>query len=167
MEKTHYRRVAKSDHLGVADLEDFIEQGSDLVFTIKEVKCEMGVSVAGKKGNHNIAYFVEKIKPLVLNPTNGKIMKLLTKTPWIEEWAGVTIKLYIDENVSFGKERTGGVRIAMQLPQPKTDDKKLEYIEDARFEAALKSIADGDFTKERLLAKFILTESQLTKIGGL
>ena len=165
--KTHYRRAAKSDHLGVADLEDFIEQGSDLIFTIKQVKFEQGVNVAGKKGNYNIAYFAEKIKPLVLNPTNGKIMKLLTKTPWIEEWAGVTIKLYIDENVSFGKERTGGVRIAMQLPQTKTADKKLEYIDDARFEKALKSIADGDFKKEQLLARFILTEAQLAKIGGL
>ena len=165
--KTHYRRAAKSDHLGVADLEDFIEQGSDLVFTIKQVKFEQGVNVAGKKGNYNIAYFVEKVKPLVLNPTNGKIMKLLTKTPWIEEWAGVTIKLYIDENVSFGKERTGGMRRAMQTPETKTADKKLEYIDDARFENALKSIADGDFKKEQLLARFILTEAQLAKIGGL
>jgi len=105
MEKTHYRRVAKSDHLGVADLEDFIEQGSELIFTIKEVKLEMGVMVAGKKGNHNIAYFVEKIKPLVLNPTNGKILKLLTKTPFLEDWANLTIKLYIDENVSFNKKK--------------------------------------------------------------
>lgn len=163
--KTHYRRAAKSDHLGVADLEDFIEQGSELIFTIKQVKYEVGVSVAGKKGNHNIAYFVEKIKPLVINPTNGKIMKLLTKTPWIEEWAGTTIKLYIDENVTFGKERTGGVRIAMQLPQPKVEKEK-EYIDNVRFEKALKSIEDGDFSKEKLLAKFILTAEQLTKIGG-
>lgn len=166
MSKTHYRAVAKSDHLGVADLEDFVEQGSDLIFTIKEVKQELGVMVAGKKGNFNIAYFVEKIKPLVLNPTNGKILKLLTKTPWIQDWSGVTIKLYIDENVSFGKERTGGVRIAMQLPQPKEIIKEKEYIDDARFSKALQSIKDGDFTKEKLLAKFVLTADQLKKIGG-
>jgi hypothetical protein len=165
MEKTHYRRVAKSDHLGVADLEDFIEQGSDLVFTIKEVKLEMGASVAGKKGNYNIAYFVEKIKPLVLNPTNGKILKTLTKTPFLEDWANLTIKLYIDENVSFAKERTGGVRIAMQLPQSKKEATK-DYIDDVRFEKALKSIEDGEFSKEKLLAKFVLTADQLKKIGG-
>jgi hypothetical protein len=165
MEKTHYRRVAKSDHLGVADLEDFIEQGSELIFTIKEVKLEMGVMVAGKKGNYNIAYFVEKIKPLVLNPTNGKILKLLTKTPFLEDWSNLTIKLYIDENVSFGKEKTGGVRIAMQLPQPKKEAIK-EYIDDVRFEKALKSIEDGEFSKEKLLAKFVLTAEQLKKIGG-
>ena len=59
MEKNHYRKVFKSDHLGVADLEDLIEQKKPLIFTIKQVKQEWGVSVAGKKGNHNIAYFVD------------------------------------------------------------------------------------------------------------
>ena len=35
--KTHYRRVMKSDHLGVADLEDLIEDKKSLIFTIKEL----------------------------------------------------------------------------------------------------------------------------------
>ena len=55
--QTHYRKVFKSDHLGVADLEDFIEAKSNLIFTVREVKQEIGVRVAGRKGNHNIAYF--------------------------------------------------------------------------------------------------------------
>ena len=73
--KTHYRKVFKSDHLGVADLEDLIEAGSSLVFKIKLVKQEYGVKVAGRKGDHNIAYFNEPIKPLVLNATNSKTLK--------------------------------------------------------------------------------------------
>ena len=48
--KTHYRNVFKSDHLGSADLEDLIEQGVQLCFTIKEVRQEKGAKVAGKKG---------------------------------------------------------------------------------------------------------------------
>lgn len=47
--KTHYRKVMKSDHLGIADLEDLIEENKSLVFTIKEVKQEINVAVAGKK----------------------------------------------------------------------------------------------------------------------
>ena len=37
-EKHHYRNVFKSDHLGSADLEDLIEKGNNLCFTIKEVR---------------------------------------------------------------------------------------------------------------------------------
>ena len=66
MSKTHYRKVFKSDHLGCADLEDFIEQSSDLIFTIKQVRQEFGAKVAGKKIDANIAYFSENIKPLIL-----------------------------------------------------------------------------------------------------
>ena len=47
--KTHYRKVFKSDHLGVADLEDLTEQGSSLIFTIKQVKQEIGAKVADRK----------------------------------------------------------------------------------------------------------------------
>ena len=84
--KTHYRKVFKSDHLGVPDLEDLVEQGQKLIFTIREVKQEVNVSVAGRKGNHNIAYFKEQIKPLVLNATNAKIVKKFTK---VEEYTRI------------------------------------------------------------------------------
>ncbi len=110
--KHHYRAVFKSDHLGSADLEDFIEQGKLLTFTIREVKQEIGVSVAGKKGNHNIAYFIEPIKPLVLNATNSKVVKSFAGgSPFVEDWKNVPVELYIDENVKMKGETVSGVRI--------------------------------------------------------
>ena len=116
--KTHYRKVYKSDHLGTADLEDLIEANSNLVFTVKFVKQEIGVSVAGRKGNFNIAYFNEKIKPLVLNATNAKILsKLCGGSSFIEDWANVAIQLYIDPSVKMKGEVVGGVRISPQLPK--------------------------------------------------
>ena len=75
--KTHYRKVYKSDHLGVADLEDLVEANSNMVFNIAQVRQEVGVRVAGKKGNHNIVYFKESIKPLCLNAGNAKILKVM------------------------------------------------------------------------------------------
>ena len=110
--KNHYRKVLKSDHLGCADLEDFIEEGVKLVFTITHVKQEIGVSVAGKKGNFNIAYFKEPIKPLVLNATNCKVMKTLCNgSPFVEDWVNVPVELFIDNNVKMKGEIVGGVRI--------------------------------------------------------
>lgn len=116
--KTHYRKVFKSDHLGVADLEDFIEAGSSMIFTIREVKQEFGVRVAGKKGDHNIAYFQDKIKPLCLNAINSKIMKGFSGgSSFVEDWGGITVQLYIDPTVKFAGEITGGVRINPNQPQ--------------------------------------------------
>lgn len=115
--KHHYRAIAKSDHLGVADLEDFIEEKRPLIFTIGHVKQEFGVTVAGKKGDFNIAYFVEKIKPLVLNNTNSKTIKVFCSgSPFVEDWINVPVELYIDETVKMKGELVGGVRIKNVKP---------------------------------------------------
>lgn len=118
--KTHFRKVFKSDHLGIADLEDIIEAGKPLIFTIKEVKQEYNVNVAGTRGNFNIAYFVEPIKPLVLNATNSKVVKsFANNSPFVEDWKNIPVELYIDENVKMKGMIVGGVRIRQTKPQPK------------------------------------------------
>lgn len=119
--KDHYRKVFKSDHLGVADLEDLIEQKKPLIFTIKEVKQEWGVMVAGKKGNHNIAYFVEPIKPLVINAGNSKILKSFTpnQSSFVQDWKNLRVELYVNDNVKFGKDVVSGVRIMPVQPKGK------------------------------------------------
>lgn len=132
--KHHYRAVFKSDHLGSADLEDFIEQKKPLIFTIKEVKQELNVSVAGKKGNHNIAYFVEPIKPLVLNATNSKTVKSFCGgSPFVEDWKQVVVELYIDENVKMKGETVSGVRIRLVQPNQKVKP----FFNSSNFEKAL------------------------------
>ncbi len=119
--KTHYRKAFKSSHLGVADLEDLVESGSDLVFNITEVKQQLGVTVAGRKGNHNIAYFAEDIKPLVLNVTNSKVVKtLIGGSPFVEDWTSIRVQLYIETGVRFKGDTVSGVRLrAAPKPPPK------------------------------------------------
>jgi len=117
-DKTHYRKVFKSDHLGIADLEDFAEEGNkNLVFTIDHVNQEIGAKVAGKKINANIAYFKENIKPLVLNATNSKVVKgFAGGSPFVEDWNNIPVQLYIDPKVTLMGSVVGGVRIARNQP---------------------------------------------------
>jgi hypothetical protein len=143
--KTHYRKVFKSDHLGIADLEDLIEEKKPLIFTIRQVKQEIGVSVAGKKGNFNIAYFNEPIKPLVLNSTNSKTVKsFANNSPFVEDWKNISVELYIDENVKMKGEIVGGVRI--RPVQPTTKQKPV--FTEANFEKAKTAGATIEKIKE-------------------
>ena len=156
--KTHYRKVMKSDHLGIADLEDLIEENKSLVFTIKEVKQEINVAVAGKKGSFNIAYFVEKIKPLVLNSTNCKQVKAFcNNSPFVEDWKNVLVELYIDENVKMKGETVGGVRI--KPIQPKLQQIEKKPFTEAQFEQAKQAGA----TIELIEKKYTITEEVKTK----
>lgn len=124
--KHHYRAVYKSDHLGVADLEDMMEQGKELTFVIKEVKQEFNKSVAGKKGDHNIAYFTDpSVKPWVLNAGNAKIIKgFAGGNAFVEDWKNIPIRLYVDYGVKMKGETVGGVRIDPVQPKSAPQQKK-------------------------------------------
>jgi hypothetical protein len=124
MANDNYRNVYKSDHLGAVDLEEFMEAGKSLVFVIKEVKQEIGAKVAGKKGDFNIAYFHENIKPWVLNSGNAKIIRGFAgpqATNSVSTWRDIPVELYIDYNVKFGSDTVSGVRVKPIKPtlQPK------------------------------------------------
>jgi hypothetical protein len=146
--KDHFRKVYKSDHLGVADLEDLKENKIPLIFTIKEVKQEFNVSVAGKKGDFNIAYFNESIKPWVLNAGNAKIIKSfhLNKSPYVQDWKNIAIELYIDYSVKMKGDIVGGVRISPV--QPKIQVKEKPFFTEANFEKAKIANATIDKIKE-------------------
>lgn len=164
MSKTHYRKVFKSDHLGVADLEDFTEEGKELIFTITHVTQEIGVAVAGRKGNYNIAYFKEPIKPLVLNATNSKVMKsFFNGSPFVEDWKNVTVQLYIDPTAKLKGEMVGGVRVHPERPaQAKPEllagtkawtNAIAAYKRDGNFNAVEKRMIVSDAAKEEIKAE--------------
>lgn len=146
--QTHYRKVFKSDHLGVADLEDYLEQGSSLIFTIDFVRQEYGTRVAGRKIDANIAYFKEDIKPMVLNAGNSGIVKKFANSCFVENWKDITVQLLIQGGVKFGNDIVSGVRISpkvirKQKPvitndnQKMWDNAKKAYVRDGNFDAVL------------------------------
>lgn len=160
--KTHYRNVFKSDHLGVADLEDMIEKGVKLIFNVKQVKQEINVSVAGRKGNHNIAYFESNIKPLVLNATNSKIMKgFSNNSPFVEDWNSKLIELYIDPTIKMKGEIVGGVRI--RPVQPKLEKPELTP-DHSRWEDAKKAFKEGK--RQSVISKFKISIENLKTLDN-
>ena len=160
-DKTHYRKVFKSDHLGVADLEDMQEAGSNLIFTIKHVKQEIGVKVAGAKGNHNIAYFNEKVKPWVINAGNSRLLRGMTGSPFVEDWVNLRIQLYIDPTVKMKGEVVGGVKINpnLQATKPEVTPKNQKlwggaitaYKRDGHFEKVLERADISDENQSAII----------------
>lgn len=162
--KTHYRKVFKSDHLGVADLEEYQEEGKRLVFTINEVKQEYNVMVAGRKGNHNIAYFKEGIKPLVLNATNSKVVRgFCGGSSFVEDWGNILIELYIDSSVKMKGEVVGGVRIKPKQPAKS----KPELTPDNKnWEKAKEAVMSGSATKESISKNWNISDANYKLLCG-
>lgn len=110
-DKTHYRKAFDSPYLSSADITE------PTVLTVKCVTLEPD-KTKKTKDKFNTAYFVEtelrpgeKLKPMILNATNSKTMRMITGSSFIDDWNNVRVTVYVDPNVRFGKEILEGLRI--------------------------------------------------------
>lgn len=143
---THYRKVFDSPYLSSMDVVEPID------LTIERVTQE-GDKTKKSKDTFNTAYFTEKfirpgekLKPMILNATNSKVMAKLSDSPYIEDWAGIRIRVYVEKGIKFGRDTVDGLRI---MPAP---ERKLITPESRMWEAAKAAyIRDGNLDK--VLAK--------------
>ena len=167
MKKTHFAKSYKSDHLSSADVLEMIANGRAPIFTIDRGVEEVGIKVRGVKGDYKIIYFKDKgVKPMVLNRTNGHRISNFhpTKSPFIEDFGGIVIELYVDHKVNSHGEIVDGIRVKTKQP---ILNKTLPSITDERFAKALEAVKSGSYTKEQIKAAYSLTDTQKTKLNEL
>lgn len=118
-DKTHYRKAFNSPYLSSADIV------GPTILTIGMVKLS-GDQTKKTKDAFNTAHFVEreirtgeKLKPMILNAHNSKVMKDLTGSHFLEDWVNVPVTIYVDSNVRFGRDTVEGLRISPQAPVKK------------------------------------------------
>ena len=95
---THWKKLTNPNYLGAYSLED----GKDIILTIKKVSKEPVIGADGKSEDCIVCYFAENVKPMILNSTNCKTISKVTGTPYIEEWAGNRIQIGIERVKAFG-----------------------------------------------------------------
>jgi hypothetical protein len=96
---THWKKLVNPDYIGAYSLED----GKDLTVTIMEVKREMVTGTGGKKEECTVAYLKGQ-KPMILNRTNCRTIQSIYKTPYIEQWKGKQVTLFISTTKLKGEE---------------------------------------------------------------
>lgn len=114
--KTHYRKAFNSPYLSSADIV------GPTILTISRVTLS-GDQTKKTKDIFNTAHFVEtelrpgeKLKPMILNATNSKIMKELSGSHYIDDWVNIPVTIFVDGNVRFGRDTVEGLRISPQPP---------------------------------------------------
>jgi hypothetical protein len=118
--KTHWKKLVNPDYIGAYSL----DEGKDLVVTIEKVLREVVTGQGGKKEECTVAYLKGQ-KPFILNNTNQKMIHKIHDTPYIEEWAGKSITLYVAKIKAFGEDNVEALRIRPvkpTLPELKPSD---------------------------------------------
>lgn len=113
MNKTHWKKLENPDYLGSYA---FVP-GQNLVAQIKSVGQEDVYNPSSKsKETCTVAHFTNPaIKPMILNVTNCKTIHKLYDTPFIEDWAGKYIEIYVAKVKAFG-EVVEALRIKPSAP---------------------------------------------------
>lgn len=159
-EKTHYRKAFDSPYLSSADIVE------PTMLTVSHVSLEKD-RTKKTQDMFNTAHFAEKelrpgekLKPMILNASNSKTMKALANSPFIDDWRGIKITVYVDHNVRFGRETVEGLRISPHAPEKKSltpeqtkawDSAKAAYKRDGNLIAILARVDMSREHQEQLI----------------
>jgi hypothetical protein len=148
--KTHYRKAFNSPYLSSADVV------GPTILTISRV--ELAPDQTKKtKDFFNTAFFKEnelrpgeKLKPMILNAHNSRVMRDLTGSHFLEDWANVAVTVYVQEGIKFGRDTVEGLRISPQPPQMQRPTLSQGGNTWSNAKAAYKRDGNLDKVKERL-----------------
>lgn len=99
---THWGKTRDVNYLGAWD----VQPGQDLILTIAKIGQETVENPAeNTKEVKTVIHFAEQgFKPMVLNTTNKKAIATALDTPYIENWVGHPIAIFVKRVKAFGKE---------------------------------------------------------------
>ena len=119
--KTHWKQLHDYNYLGAYMMP---VDGADLTLTIKDAKQDMIEGDGGKKDKCCVISFAEKdTKPMIVNATNSRTIEKLYGSPYIEDWIGKKVTLYVAKVKAFGD-----VMDALRIRDFKPKDDKLNVI---------------------------------------
>ena len=117
MNKTPWKKIVSDPNfLGEADF----NEGEEKIATIDRVQSGVEVKTAKGTEKKSVVYFKERIKPMILNVARSKAITKVAGSKFVEDWSGVQIALYIDDNVSAFGEIVSAVRVRTRKPVAKT-----------------------------------------------
>jgi len=110
---THWRKLTNQNYIGSHDL----QPNQELVITIESVAVEKVKNTDGKDEDCVVARIKGAKKPMILNKTNMKIITKVLETPYIEQWSGKSVILYVAKNIKAFGETIDALRVKNQKVQ--------------------------------------------------
>jgi len=106
---THWKKLTDPNYIGSHDL----QPGQELTVTIESISNEVVKCFDGAKTKEEtciVARLKGAKKPLILNVTNAKIISKNLGSPYVEDWIGKQVTMYVAKVRAFG-EAVEAIRI--------------------------------------------------------
>lgn len=142
-QKTHWKKIVSDPtYIGEADF----EPNEEKILTIASINSKETVQTAEGKSQKAVVHWVEKEKAMILNVARSKAIQKATGSPWMEDWVGKKVQLYIDNKVKAFGEIVSAVRVRPFAP--KAVEKEVFYCENCGQEIK----GSSGFTAEQIIA---------------
>lgn len=151
--KTHYKKLSHPLYIGAYELMLNEKENKELPVKIESVKREMVTGPDGKKEECTIMT-IPPHKPMILNATNQKALTKAIGSPFIEDWSGKMVTLYVAKVRAFG-ETLDALRIKDTLYTPPA--LPVLDVKHPKWNDAKASVKDGKATIEQIRAKYQLS----------
>lgn len=143
MEKTHYKKLKDVNYIGAFELMPEVGKTIEIVVKITAVNRE---ELKNAEKNQGLVLQLEGQKPMIVNSVNAKAITKVAGTPFVEDWIGLYITLYVVKIRAFGESmealRVRDTAPVFKLPElplnSKTHLATIKAIEEGKT-----SIADG------------------------
>lgn len=149
--KTHWKKLTNPDYIGAYALDPGEERNVQIV----KVQREQVTGPDGKKEECTVAH-LSGDKPFILNSTNQKTITKVIGSPYIEDWAGKWITLYVAKVRAFG-ETVDALRVRDKAPSITTPKPDFNPNHE-RWNGAVKALAKGNTSIEEIKKSFTLTK---------
>ena len=148
--KTHWKKTRNPELFGAWTIQD----GEHTELTVTIDKVEQG-QITTERGTESASLLrIVGHKPLVLNATNSKSIAKALGSPFIEDWTGKKITLYVKQVKAFG-EWVDAVRVREQAPK---DTREVLTESHKSYQAVKDAIKSGAYTLEQVETKYKLSD---------
>jgi len=140
-QKTHYKKVRDVNYIGAFELMNGDGTTNEMVAVIEGVKKE---ELKNAEKNQGMVLYLKGQKPMIVNSVNAKNITKALGSPFIEDWIGKPITLYVIKIRAFG-ENMEALRVRDVAPKIALPDLPLNSKAHA---GTLEAVIKGRTTKE-------------------
>lgn len=155
MEKTHYKKLRNPNYIGSYELMTGGEPKDMVVEIVKSTKEHIQ---NGDKKEEAMIVHLKNQKPFIVNSTNAKSIESALGSPYIEDWVGKKITLYVSRIKAFG-----GWHDALRVRKEAPTEHQKEDLNPSheKWNGAVKAIKDGKTTIDAINKAYNINDENL------
>lgn len=155
MEKTHYKKLRNPNYIGSYELMTGGEP-KDMVVTITNAIKELVQN--GDKKEECMVVYLKNQKPFIVNSTNAKSISSALGSPYIEDWVGKSITLFVSRIKAFG-DWHDALRVRKEAPkEPTKEDLNPKH---EKWLGAINALKEGKTTVEAIQKTYNVNDENL------